>query len=637
MPAERFVIRRAFLALLLSSLVPVATLAQEQTTQCRSLPPPVSGDACDFTPGDGQLLVVADLLMPSAVLVNGELLIGDDGRIACSACDCSAAPGYAQARRLSCPGSTLSPGLIDGDQSSSFAGTLPQDHGTERYEHRHDWRRGLGGHSQVAASSGGIAATRWAEYRALVAGTTSMMGSGSAAGLARNLDRINALDGVTGPAWDRDSFPLGDSSGQSPSDCSSYNVATAPLDAPYHLTIAEGMDLRASNEFTCLSDDAGVAGGVDFVPGATISQGVGITAAQVKEMAAKGAALAWTPRNDISLYGTTAPVTTMHFNRVPVLLGTRWTATGSLNMLRELACATEFNRDYLNNTFSERDLFRMVTLNAALSADMADDIGHLGAGTLADVVLWDSAGGQGYGVVTNGTEQQVLLVLKGGLPMYGDAGIMEDLGWTDPDCEAVTICSQARRICAFRETGALLPEALGAPIAACGAPALNERSCQPSRSDQLPTQPPSFTGIRNAGDLDGDGVANGNDNCPLVFNPPLPISGFQQEDTDGDGLGDPCDRPPAGLMSSGFEQGFAIAGSISGLGASGLSLALNSGEVLAIVANGVFQFSSTIEAGKTYDVGIVAQPPGKQCAIGGATGTVVDANIEIIITCTDNP
>ena len=626
------VIKRVCLVLLLFALSPAQTLAQDQVTQCRSLPPAASG-ICDYTAGDGNLLIRADLLMPNAVLAGGELLIDVDGRIACSACDCSATSGYAPAARLSCPGTTLSPGLIDADQSSTFADNLPQDHGTERYEHRHDWRLGLGGHSEINASGGGTAAVRWAEYRALVSGTTSMMGSGSATGLARNLDRANALDGVNGPAWDRDTFPLGDSAGQSPSDCSSYNFATPAAGAPYHLNAAEGVDLRASNEFTCLSDDLGVAGGVDYVAGATISQGVGITAPQVKEMAAKGSALVWTPRNDISLYGTTAQVTTMHFNRIPIALGTRWTATGSLNMLRELACASEFNRDYLDNSFSERELFRMATVNAALSADMADDIGHLGVGTLADVVLWNSAGGQGYGVVTNGSEQQVLLVLKGGLPMYGDAGIMEDLGWTDPDCETVTICGEPRRICALRESGAAFPDSFVTPIAACGVAPPGERSCLPLRTDQLPTQPPSFTGIRDAGDLDGDGVANASDNCPLVFNPPLAITGFQQEDTDGDGLGDPCDRPLAQLMNSGFERGYLIAGNVSGLTSPGLTLKLNNGEILAVSDNGPFQFASTIEGGKTYDVGIVTQPANEQCTITGASGAIVDADVEFTVTC----
>jgi len=40
-----------------------------------------------------------------------------------------------------------------------------------------------------------------------------------------------------------------------------------------------------------------------------------------------------------------------------------------------------------------------------------------------------------------------------------------------------------------------------------------------------------------AGDADGDGIIDENDNCPLVANP-------DQADSDGDGIGDACDNCP---------------------------------------------------------------------------------------------
>jgi hypothetical protein len=182
-----------------------------------------------------------------------------------------------------------------------------------------------------------------------------------------------------------------------------------------------------------------------------------------------------------------------------------------------------------------------------------------------------------------------------------------------------------------------LPTGFVTPIAACGAAPADEPTCVPSRPDQLPTQPPAFTGIRQAGDRDGDGVEDSADNCPDVFNPPLPISGFLQEDTDGDGRGDPCDGPLSELVASGFEEGFAVAVNVSGLTSAGLSLRLNNGAILEPGGNGLFQFTSTIETGHPYDVGIVTQPADQHCTLSEASGIVGTADVELAVLCIETP
>lgn len=69
-----------------------------------------------------------------------------------------------------------------------------------------------------------------------------------------------------------------------------------------------------------------------------------------------GTSLVWTPRNDISLYGLTAPVTAMQAAGVNLMLGTRWNPTGSLNMFKELQCAASFNQTYLDSRFTPRSI-----------------------------------------------------------------------------------------------------------------------------------------------------------------------------------------------------------------------------------------------------------------------------------------
>ncbi|MCA9701431.1 MAG: thrombospondin type 3 repeat-containing protein, partial [Myxococcales bacterium] len=78
------------------------------------------------------------------------------------------------------------------------------------------------------------------------------------------------------------------------------------------------------------------------------------------------------------------------------------------------------------------------------------------------------------------------------------------------------------------------------PLFYCGEPE-DEPSCVPWRPVEFPDGP-------TADDLDGDGVPNDVDNCPMVFNPvfttPTVTYYDEQPDEDGDDLGDVCDPCP---------------------------------------------------------------------------------------------
>jgi hypothetical protein len=64
--------------------------------------------------------------------------------------------------------------------------------------------------------------------------------------------------------------------------------------------------------------------------------------------------------------------------------------------------------------------------------------------------------------------------------------------------------------------------------------------------------------LGSEGDVDLDGVPNGLDNCPNLFNPP-PFFGGDQDDLDGDGEGDLCDIDQDGDgLSDSEERGFRL-------------------------------------------------------------------------------
>src|SRR6185436_10807240 len=96
---------------------------------------------------------------------------------------------YNAATQVSCKDAIVSPGLINPHDHISFANTPPKPHGNERYEHRHDWRKGLRQHTKITTAGTAPANTvRAAELRFLMSGATATAGAGGQEGLIRNVD-----------------------------------------------------------------------------------------------------------------------------------------------------------------------------------------------------------------------------------------------------------------------------------------------------------------------------------------------------------------------------------------------------------------------------------------------------------------
>jgi hypothetical protein len=84
---------------------------------------------------------------------------------------------------------------------------------------------------------------------------------------------------------------------------------------------------------------------------------------------------------------------------------------------------------------------------------------------------------------------------------------------------------------------------------------------------------------------------------------------------------------------------FTIGGTVTGLSGSGLVLQNNSGDNLAISANGSFTFPIPIASGSMFAITVLTQPagPSQTCMVSGGTGTVGGGNVtSVAINCTTN-
>ena len=487
------------------------------------------------------------VLEQKRVVENGFVAI-KDGLIICSGCDCLDRAEVTGGKMVSCPSEVLSPALINSHDHITYDQNFPGDWGDERFNHRSEWRTGANGHTELdVPKKTTIAVVSWSELRQLMSGTTSMAGSGEAPGLLRNVDKNDPIVGVKKGGVYYQTFPFGDYDGKMLTGGCAYD--SVPSDTALHANcffphVAEGINAAARNEFLCLNGIG--AGAVDGVnPNSAFVHGVGMTADDGKAVADENTGIIWSPRSNISLYGNTAQVTMYHRQGVTIGLGTDWTASGSMNMLREMACASEYNSRNLDNYFTVRDIWLMATWKNALALNIAEGIGAIKEGLSADITLFDLNGKTDpYESVVFGEMAGVKLVVKAGVALYGNADLMDAL---NGECalESMSVCDVDKKVC-LEENGKSLEELTEAnvdsyPLFFCEPPS-DEPSCLPMRPAIW--EPNPYTGIPSDEDRDGDGVLNADDNCPDIFNPIRSLDSYIQADSDDDGVGDACDLCP---------------------------------------------------------------------------------------------
>ncbi len=523
---------------------------------CETLPL-ISAGTCEVTAatgGNANTVIKGVVLTPGRVYRGGRVVVDAEGKITYVGCDYE----DAGARVISCPDGVISPGLINPHDHITFAQNNPYNDQGFRYEHRHQWRRGDGPtRPEIDVESMATAdEIRWGELRFLMGGATSIVGSGGQAGLTRNLDRANLFEaGMEGQkAVDFETFPLDDGSSATrrTMDCNYGSRArtAASIDNldSFEPHTSEGIDASARNEFLCQSSDNydTTAPGISHKltgENTAMIHAIGLLPADLSIMATTRTGLVWSPRSNITLYGDTARVTIAKTLGVEISLGTDWMPTGSMNLLRELQCADELNTKYYNKAFSDEDLWRMVTINAASATGTDDVLGELKPGKLADISIY-AAKGKTYRAVLEAQSQDVVLVMRGGKTLYGDAPVVAGLA---ADCEELDVCTAAKRMCITTEIGktyAALKTSLPGIYEAfpCGVPA-NEPSCTPERPTAIMGSS-VYTGETSATDSDGDGIPNASDKCPMIFDPIRPVDNGMQGDADGDGEGDACDVCP---------------------------------------------------------------------------------------------
>lgn len=466
----------------------------------------------------------------------------------------------------------LSPGFINTHDHLDYnhVGVIEdlREHGEEygddpklrpRYSQRHDWRKGCRDFKKLnAPGNQDSAAVAWNELRQLISGTTTIVSDYGTAGFVRNLGATNGgeaertsrmREGLDSPEVRYDIFPLGDRGSIEISSCAyqaksgdSYPVHPTRNEIAnlvYIAHVAEGVDDTARNEYLNLSSDLGKRHNI-------LGENVGfihlmaLLPKDIEQFSYSKSTLIWSPSSNISLYGDTAHVTLHRKYGTPICLSSDWAYSGSINLLDELEVAQNFIVRHADKSFTGQELWEMVTVNPAKLLKASGQIGDIGEGMFADLVLFkaDASRGDAYSQVVSAKLSDVGLVVRGGRIIYGDERLITPVltpgmarYWDRiPDTHTLS----GKVICTMAETMdqsfyGLVPlrwDTLQSKnIGNLSLEGNGKYPCPTPIRGSAPINPGAtvypLAGVKD--DFDRDGMPDARDTSPRIFNPVRPV------------------------------------------------------------------------------------------------------------------
>jgi 5-methylthioadenosine/S-adenosylhomocysteine deaminase len=409
----------------------------------------------------------ADWAMTGTVIAPNSVI--SDGMIAISGAKISAVgsgaalPAGVSALKVQ---GVILPGFVDLHNHLTW-NVLPRWLPAHRFSNRYEWQddpeydRLLVAPHDAVLDVAACETVMFAEIRVLAGGATSVVGNLSptdehrdyrkcAAGLARNLDvwsdLPNALpEPLIDPCQKDRAHP------QALLDVVVNEVY--PLEVPHdrldflrcelesgrlhgmivHLSEGAPTDASAHHEFAML-DRAGL-----LMPGLAVVHGTAMHAEDFARM--NGAGLVWSPRSNDELYGATADVRAAMAQKVNIAIAPDWSPTGSAGMLQEIGYAAR-----RHGVFTPERLIAMATAIPAKMVRVDAYIGSLAPGLMADFIVLRDNGGTPAQSVVNATPADMMLVVVGGVPVFGDPALLRQLLPADTRLDRLTVCGADKSV-----------------------------------------------------------------------------------------------------------------------------------------------------------------------------------------------
>jgi 5-methylthioadenosine/S-adenosylhomocysteine deaminase len=412
--------------------------------------------------------IAGTILSPNGIIADGTLSISDQ-KIS-SVGPSATVRGAANSIKVQ---GIILPGFIDLHNHLTW-NILPRWVPGRKFSNRYEWQdspeydRVLSNPHYIVMGEVSCEAEIYAEIKALAGGATSTLGgllkSPCTVGLVRNLDTDSGIAIPAPPA--SEVCPTKDGTDRTLLDVVDNEVF--PLEVMHdrfdyllcalgtgslrglvvHLSEGANSDSAAHREYSMLSKQVMIAAdGKTPIrrEGLALIHGSALRDLDFVGMKSSNVGLIWSPRSNDELYGTTTNIAAARQAGVEIAIAPDWSPSGSAGMLQEIGYAS---RHYA--TIGSNDLVAMATSVPAELVRIADHVGALAPGKLADFVVLnvsvDPTKLTPLDAIVRATPSDISLVVVGGKPVYGDRALLKRLLPSNTEPEVIWVCDAEKAV-----------------------------------------------------------------------------------------------------------------------------------------------------------------------------------------------
>jgi cytosine/adenosine deaminase-related metal-dependent hydrolase len=191
---------------------------------------------------------------------------------------------------------------------------------------------------------------------------------------------------------------------------------------PFITHLAEGFDEEAMNGVNYLESIKRLDNHCLFI------HCIGFSDEDIEKVAKAGASVSWCGFSNKFMFNVTCKIRKMIQAGVNVTIGTDSSASGTANLLAEIKYDRGLYREMYGEDLPAKQIFRMITLNAAKAFWLDDRIGSLDEGKLADMLVLKGRKEDPYENLVSASMEDIELLTLEGKPIYGELRFMGIFG-----------------------------------------------------------------------------------------------------------------------------------------------------------------------------------------------------------------